>query len=55
MVEAAAQSIRFVSPNDPNAIPGTGIVHDQEDMDDDFDDEFLYGSDSRSGSRDMDV
>ena len=55
MVEAAAQSLRFVSPKDPNPILGTGIVQDQEDMDEDFGDEFLYDSDSRNGSRDMNV
>ena len=55
MVEAAAQSLCFVSPNDSNPVPGTGIVQDQEDIDEDFGDEFFYDSDSRDGSRDMNV
>ena len=47
MVEAASQSFRFVSPNNPNAILGTestSIVN-QEDMDEDFGDELMYDSD----------
>ena len=53
MVEAAAQSLRFVSTNDSNPVPGTGTVQDQEDIDEDFGDEFFYNSDSRDGSREM--
>ena len=47
MVEAASQSFRFVSPNNPNAILGTestSIVN-QEDMDEDLGDELMYDSD----------
>ena len=55
MVEAAAQSLRFVSTNDPNAIPGTRIVPDQEGMDEDSNDGFFYDSDSRDCSRDMNI
>ena len=57
MVEAAAQSLRFVSPSNPNPILGTestSTVH-QEDMDEDFCDESMYESDPGDGSRNMKV
>ena len=57
MVEAAAQSLRFVSPSNPNPILGTESTSTvyQEDMDEDFGDELMYGSDPGDGSRDMNV
>ena len=57
MVEAAAQSFRFVSPNNPNAILGTEStsVIDQEDMDEYFGDVLIYDPDSRDGSGNMSV
>ena len=59
MMEAVAQSLRFVSPNNsnPNAILGNDSpsIANQEDKDKYFDDELIYDSDPRDGSRDISV
>ena len=59
MMEAVAQSLRFVSPNNinPNTILGNEStrIADQEDIDEYFDDELIYDSDPRDCSRDISV